>query len=156
MNIATIEASLPWGLHDAYLEGLDIDWSSATLTLRVRVMMSERQDLDQRAIITITGLAFCAIDAPQIDRSRGYEPTPDGGLWIDSGEGPANDQAKAKLPKTPDGCFLHWFFVQPWNRFIHVSGRNAALAWSEEAPVPSRTSKRALFAGDAIPDPDLP
>ena len=154
MNIATIEASLPWGLHDAYIEAVDIDWSRATLTLSVRVMMTERQDMDRRAKITVTGLVFCAIDAPEIDPKRRYEPTPEGGLWIDSGEGPANDEAKARLPKPPDGCFLHWFFVQNWNCFIHVSGRDAELSWTEEAPVASRTTKRALFAGDEVADPE--
>ncbi|HEX7602209.1 MAG TPA: hypothetical protein VF316_11415 [Polyangiaceae bacterium] len=153
MDIATIEASLPWGLHDAYLEAVRIDWSSATATLTVRVMMTERQDMDRRAEITVTGLVLCAIDPPQIDPRRGYEPTPERGLWIDSGEGPANDEAKARLPKLPDGCFLHWFFVQNWNRFIHISGKDAELRWIEEAPVAARSAKRALFAGDLIPDP---
>ena len=75
MNIATIEASLPWGLHDAYIEAVDIDWSRATLTLSVRVMMTERQDTDRRAKIIVTGLVFCAIDAPERWRSTGCEPS---------------------------------------------------------------------------------
>lgn len=34
--------SLPWGLHDAYLELLSIDWPCATAALTVRLMTSER------------------------------------------------------------------------------------------------------------------
>jgi hypothetical protein len=48
-------------------------------------------------------------------------------------------------------CFLHWIFVHPWNRFIHICGREAELVWLEDAAQPSR-GLRALFPGDAIPD----
>ena len=151
-TLSEIEASLPWGLHDAYLEALDIDWQNAKLTLTVRVMMTEHQDMDQRARITVTGLVFCAIDPPEIDPSRGYEPTPKMGLWIDADEGVANDEARRRLPATPDGCFLHWLFVHPWNRFIHICGRRADLEWIEPEPVASRAATRALFPGDPVPD----
>ena len=83
-----------------------------------------------RARITITGLVFCSIDPPEIDPTRGYEPTPDHGLWIDPGEGPANEDARSRLPEPPDGCFLDWFFVQQWNRFIHIGGRRSDPVWS--------------------------
>jgi hypothetical protein len=31
MTLSGIEDALPWGLHDAYLEALDIDWPNAKL-----------------------------------------------------------------------------------------------------------------------------
>jgi len=61
----------PWGLHDAYLEGIVLDWLGARLELEVRLMMSEHQDMDQRACVTVTGLVYCAIDPPEIDPTRG-------------------------------------------------------------------------------------
>jgi hypothetical protein len=155
MNLEELEATLPWGLHDAYLERLQIDWPEAKLVLDVRVMITEHQDMDQRALITITGLVFCSVDPPEIDLAHGYEPTPVGGLWIDSGVGPANEDSGGRLPRIPDGCFLNWLFVHQWNRFIHICGRNAYFAWLEPAPVPSRSATRALFPGEVVPDPGL-
>jgi hypothetical protein len=151
VNLSDIEASLPWGLHDAYLESLALHWPKATLAMTVRVMMTKHQDMDQRASILVTGLVFCSIDAPEIDPERGYEPTPIEGLWIDSGTGPATPEAASRLPNVPDGCFLHWFFVSQWNRFIHICGRHAELTWIEAAPVAARGDTRALFPGENVP-----
>ena len=152
MNISDIEASLPWGLHDARFEAIEIDWSGARLTLCARVMMSETQDLEQRAKLVVSGLVFCTIDPPEIDPTRGYEPTPASGLWVDTGGGAANADAKRRLPAVPEGCFLHWFFVHQWNSFIHICARNAELISVEAAPGPARAETRALFPGDKIPD----
>lgn len=55
MTFQDVEASLPWGLHDAYLEGFALDWTRAQLELTVRLMMSEQQDMDQRARVTVRG-----------------------------------------------------------------------------------------------------
>lgn len=148
---AEIEDTLPWGFHDAYLEGLAIDWLKKTVVLDLRVMMSEEQDLDQRARLIVSDLVFCSVQAPEIDPARRYEPTPEGGLWIDGGEGIGTPSVE--LPKTPEGCFLHWFFVQPWNRFIHVCARSAELQWVESEPQPSRASTRALHVGSVVADP---
>jgi hypothetical protein len=147
MSLAEVEASLPWGLHDAYLEGIEIDWLASTATLRVRVMMTRRQDQDQRAKITVNGLAFCAMDPPDPGRQNKGSAAA-GGLWLNAGEGPANDAARERLPAVPDGCFLHWLFVNQWNSFIHISGREAHLEWLEPHPVAARSSSRALFPGE--------
>jgi hypothetical protein len=92
----SLGVSLPWGFHDAYLERMDIDWANERLALTVRFMMSERQDMDQRALVTVERLVFCAIDPPEIDRARGYVPCPYSGLWIDAGAGAGNERAKAR------------------------------------------------------------
>ena len=144
--ISAIEATLPWGFHDAHLEGLDLDYPHAVLVLRMRVPISKPQDLDRRCTLRIRGLAFCAIDPPALGE---FELTPGDGLWIGSGEGAAGD-ALARLPAIPEGCFLHWFYVHSWNSFIHVCGRSAELTWTEDAPVPARGSSRARFPGDEV------
>lgn len=149
-SIADIEATLPWGLHDAYLEALEIDWPNAKLVMSVRVMITERQDMDRRMKLIVTGLVFCVIDPPRADARGGS--TAEGALWIDSGEGAANEEARATLPEVPAGCFLHWFFVHPWNSFVHVCGERAALEWTEVAPVPARAATRARFPGDEVAD----
>jgi hypothetical protein len=155
MNLRELTDDLPWGLHDAHLERLELDWPQAAASLTVRFAMSERQDLDRRGRIDLTGLVFCAIDPPEIAPDRSYVPTPKDGLWLNDGEGVAPG-AKGTYPSVPKGCFLHWFFVHQWNRFIHVCAREATLVWLDPAPVASRSATRALFPGDEIPDPDDP
>ena len=87
----------------------------------------------------------------EIDAGRRYSPSGDG-LWVGSGAGVANAQSKFHLPPTPEGCFVHWFFVQGWNSFIHLCGRDAELAWIETAPVRAREGARSLFPSDLAPD----
>jgi hypothetical protein len=96
--------------------------------------MSEDQGLWQRAKLLVSGLVFCAVQAPEIDAARHYAATPANGLRVDAGEGAGT--RLVELPNVPDGCFLHWFFVQSWNRFIHVCGRHAELVWLETTPQP--------------------
>ncbi len=151
MTLAELVAGLPWGLHDAYLEALSVDWPRATASLSVRLMVSERQDQERRARIDLKGLVFCSIEAPEIAPERGYEPTPSAGLWIDDGVGVAPG-ASVSLPAIPEGCFLHWLFVNDWNRFIHLCARDASLTWLSEAG-PATAATRALFPGEEIPDP---
>ena len=146
-TIADLEATLPWGLHDAHIESVDIDWPGARVTITLRVAFGEHQEEDRRAKITVDGLVFCAIEPPVIDPSKGYEPVPKAGLRIDVGEG-AVPRSKSALPSIPTSCFLAYFFVQDWNSFIHVSARDARLEWLEPQPVPSRSRTRALFPGD--------
>jgi hypothetical protein len=154
VNLAEIESTLPWGFHDAHVERIEIDWPRARLSLTLRLMMTERQEMDQRARVDVAGLIYCSIDAPMIDPKGGYyDPTPESGLWVDSGEGAPDSEARARLPATPAGCFLHWFFVQNWNRFIHVCARDAELVWLEPAPIAARSDSPALFPGDEVPDP---
>jgi hypothetical protein len=149
MTIAEIVAALPRGLHDALLETISIDWPSAILRLTVRVKVTERQDLDRRAEIEVTGLVWCALDPPDIDAARRSEPLPGGGLLIDAGEGAANDDAKRRLLEIPDGTFLHWLFVRDWNRFIHICGRWAAFRWLEPQPVRARVRDATTRSGAA-------
>src|SRR5687768_8751438 len=83
MTLRELEQSLPWGLHDAYLERLDVDYAHTMAGLVARVMMSETQDLDQRARIEIRGLIYLCIEPPE---APAIEQGPDTteGLWLDS------------------------------------------------------------------------
>jgi hypothetical protein len=47
MTLDALVASLPWGLHDAYLEALSIDWPRASGSLSLRLMISEGQDQEK-------------------------------------------------------------------------------------------------------------
>lgn len=153
MTLDELMEPLPWGLHDAYLEALTIDWVERELRLTVRLQMTEHQDMDQRAVITISGLVFCTVEPPdmrpeekEIDRA---------GYAIDLLRHPFPYGSRT-LPAVPEGCFLNCIYDNEqrgrvWPGPIHFCGRNASLEWLEPAPVPARHTRRALFPGDTPP-----
>jgi hypothetical protein len=59
-------------------------------------------------------------------------------------------EPRLHLPEVPGDCFLRWLFVNQWNSFIHISGREAHLEWLEPHPVAARSASRALFPGEEI------
>jgi hypothetical protein len=148
-TLSELEDTLPWGLHDAYIERIEIDWIGRRAVLGVRAMISERQDMDQRAKVILDGLVYCSIDPPEIDPARGYEATPADGLWVNSASGLASTTATGH-PAPPAGHFVHYFFVHNWNRSIHVCAESARLKWIEPTPVPARAGTRALYPGDQV------
>ena len=149
-TLAELAHQLPWGFHAAHLEGLTIDWLGSTLKLVVRFPMSQRQDVERRAEVTVSGLFFCSI-APPEPGTDGFADVPSEGLWIDGAEGIA--KGATGIPPIPSGVFLHHFYVSNWNyRPIHIAGRDASLKWLGEES--SRMgSGGALFPGDEVPDP---
>src|SRR4051794_40733608 len=108
MTFDEIERQLPWGLHDADLDRLEIDWMTARAVLDIRVKMTKKQDIDRPGRLTVSGLVFCSVDPPVIDPVRGCEVRPSTGLSIDTGEGAGDAEAGASLPIQPDGTFLQW------------------------------------------------
>src|ERR1043165_9058479 len=112
MTFDEIERQLPWGLHDADLERIEIDWHLQRVRLDVRVKVTKRQDVERLGRVTVTGLVFCSVDPPVIDPARGYEALPEGGLSIDTGVGAGDQEAGASLPKPPREAFLQWIFVR--------------------------------------------
>lgn len=149
-TLAELEEQLPWGFHDAYLEGLTIDWLGQTLTLVMRFPMTKNQDVERRAQVIVSGLFFCSIEPPSLGDSD-YKFIPNEGLWIDGKEGPS--ERATGLPSIPASVFLHHIWVRSWNfRTIHIAGRDARLVWlGDEAP--RKGPGGALFPGDEIPEP---
>jgi hypothetical protein len=144
-TLADLERQLPWGFHDAYVEALTIDWLGQTLTLTMRFPMTERQDIERRAQVTVSGLFFCSIEPLSLGDSD-YDHIPSEGLWIDAKEGPA--EKVAGLPPLPPGIFLHHFWVRSWNyRTIHIAGRDARLEWLGEATSRKNRAERTAQRG---------
>jgi hypothetical protein len=143
---------LPWGLHDACIERVAIDWMSSPLVIEARVKVDERQTTERRLQITVLDLIYCAMEAPEIDPARGYRPVPPGGLWIDSGA-VKDPHPRELLPATPEGAFLQRFFVHDWNRSIVICARDARLKWLDVAPAPTLVASGFALPGDEIPDP---
>lgn len=149
-TLAELERQLPWGFHDAFVEGLTIDWLVQTLTLTMRFPMTQRQEIERRARVTVSGLFFCSIEPLSLGDSD-YDHTRSEGLWVDAKEGPAENAAG--LPALPADVFLHHFWVRNWNyRTIHIAGRDAGLEWLGDAG-PRKGPGGAFFPGDEIPKP---
>ncbi len=118
---------LPWGLHDAHLEALHVDYAKARLELTLRLGMGE--ETYRRATLRVEGLVYCAIDPPACPGEAALS------VWISDGPGIA-PSAASRIPPAPEGCFVHWLFAHEWNAFLHLCGKNATLTWLEAAPVP--------------------
>jgi hypothetical protein len=136
---------LPWGFHDAMLRAMHVDWLKGSLTIELRVKVSERQDLDRGGRITVTGLEWLVVDPPS-NPLADYDPALVGGYDIDSRPGAAREG----VPETSSGTFVHHFFVVERNSFIHLCARDASFEWTDAAPAPCGGT--ALFPGDDIPD----
>jgi hypothetical protein len=148
MRLDEIERQLPWGFHDAYVERMDIEWTAARLRMYMRVMMSERQDLDQRAVVTMDGLVYCSMEPPELKGTAAAAEARDG-LWVQPDE-IDEEKRPAGLPPTPRGAFLHRFYVTSWNAFFYICAREATFTWLEGKPEKARAGTRALFAGDVV------
>jgi hypothetical protein len=147
MTLDELEDTLPWGLHDAYVERMTIDWTRAQLTLDVRVMIGEHQETDRRARIVVSGLDYFAMEPPRTQT----RPREGEGIWVLAQ--PVSTDGDGH-PPLADGCFRHRFYVNEFNSRFDVVGRTAALEWLESEPQPARASGRAYHPGEEIPDPE--
>jgi hypothetical protein len=125
-----LREDLPWGLHDATLQSMHIEWLHHRLTLHLRVKVSDRQDLDRGARVTVSGLQWVVVDPVGPGALEHFDPALVGGYTIDSRPGVAREG----LPAVPDSAFAHYFFVVERNAFIHLCARDAAFEWTDAAP----------------------
>ena len=129
MTLDELWRSLPNGLHDAELEGVQVDYArhEAALDVNVDVGACETQaghheETYRPARIVFSGIQFIAIDPPDVD--DGYQ----GISLVDAGIGQPRT-VPCKLPPLPGDCFLCWFFVVRWNSFIRIAARSVAIEW---------------------------
>ena len=152
MTLDDIEGELPWGLHDADLVRLEVDWRHRQLTLDARVKMDQHQTLDQLVRIKLSGLYYFTMSPPDVSNPSG---PPDAGAlpWIDARPGFIRDEDAKAHPPTPEGSFVHYIYFRDDNSVLHVCARDAELTWLEKEPVSCSDEPQALFPGDEIPDP---
>jgi len=131
MTLNELEALLPNGLHDAYLKRLSVDYAARTAVLELDISLSYPEGATQEeregyapGAITVSGLRFCIVEAPE------YEGAEEGAVSIDAGPSTPEVIQKYgwKLPPVPPDCFRHWLYVSSWNTFIHLAGREARLS----------------------------
>lgn len=153
-TLEAIEEKLPWGLHDALLVQLGVDWAHGTAKMDLRIAMSEAQDQDRMGQLLFTDLLFCAVEAPELDKARGYGARSTDGVQVDCGAGVGHESCRDRLPSIPAGFLLYWFYVREWNRFIHICARAVQFAWLEDTIATRTVGRRVLFVGEEIRDLD--
>jgi hypothetical protein len=132
MKLEEIEGSLPNGFHDALLQGVKIDYVKREAIFDFSVWVGDITSKDEKlreahrkGRLRLSNLLFCIIEAP--DPKYPFSNLPH--LMINAG--PARDlKASQQLPHpVPEEAFVHWFFVNEWNSFIHVAATDAAFEW---------------------------
>lgn len=93
MTLEELMRDLPWGLHDAHLVRMTVDYDARTVSVDVRLQISERQATDQLARLLFTGLeSFAALptkDPPERENDL---------AWIDQlHEGPELEALRTRL-----------------------------------------------------------
>jgi hypothetical protein len=130
MTLAELEKSLPNGLHDAELVGIQLDYSAQKAVLNVNIDVVDPDEGASRDVpykaaqVLFFGVQFVAIDAPAGEDSYSRVST------IDTGSGQPST-APCTLPPICKDCFLCWIFVTEWNSFIRISARSVALEWAD-------------------------
>ena len=154
MTFDELDDSLPNGLHDAELLGLDVDWVQRKAAFRFVLWVAADVD-DPRgaevyrpissgtgwagpdgrpATVTFTGVHFLTIDPPQTAYAA---PRQDRGLRIDAASGDPPDAAPP--PTLPPETFRLWMFVSDWNAFIRLAARDVQLDWTGDEVYRERT-----------------
>lgn len=132
MTLDELERSLPNGLHDAELVGLEVDYPARKAVLNVNVDIGDSDDAPspsaqnyRAARIQFSGIQFVVIDPPTAENSYFRLSL------IDTGSGEPLT-SPCTLPPIREDCDLCWIFVTEWNSFIRISARDVDLEWLDD------------------------
>ena len=131
-TLLEIDRGLPNGFHDSRVRTCSLDFVARTATFEVDVWVGDLEaathdgrELFRTALLAVSGLAFCQIDAP--DPTYPYQDAAP--IRVDLSEA---DQTVPAIRALPSGVFAGRFYVSSWNAFIHVAGRDAQVSWADE------------------------
>lgn len=129
MTLDELERTLPNGLHDAELIGVQINLAERMAVLEVNVDVSNSADsyteLETRyrlGRLLFSRLQYIVVEPPRA-------PSDVTVSLVSTG----TDQprtAPTELPALADGSFQCWFFLVQWNSFIHIAARSVTLEWT--------------------------
>jgi hypothetical protein len=140
MTLAELDNSLPCGFHDAGLKSVTIDYEQRTVSLKFSLKVGnpegpcKHRDDCRDAQVEITGMIFWIVDPP--DRREEFGSA--GEVWIgDSCETRSIPQFTRHLSgitgAVPSDAFVHSFFANDWNSYIHVAARGCSMRWLGDA-----------------------
>jgi hypothetical protein len=146
VTLTELMQTLPWGLHDAYLVKISIDYEAHTVDVDVRLKMDGRQKLDRLARLHFVGMDYFAGLPP--DKPHDQD---DALPWIDQLDEASREFAelRARHPVVPEGCFFGAFYTrESWQYFI-ICARDVTLTWleAESVPVALRSGRRTPKGG---------
>jgi hypothetical protein len=129
MNLDTLEAELPNGLHDARLRTYSSDPAERKAEFVLDVWLGDlhstatsERERRRAARLELLGLAYLVID----DLDPRYPVTTGAPVQIDSCAADDNEELARQVP---EGGFAGRFFVTEWNAFIHFAAVEARLSW---------------------------
>jgi hypothetical protein len=129
VNLDTLEAELPNGLHDARLRSYSSDPVERRAEFVLDVWLgdlhsSAASDRERRraARLELLGVAYLVVD----DLDPRYPVTTGAPVQIDSCAADDNTELANQVPA---GGFAGRFFVTEWNAFIHFAAVEARLSW---------------------------
>ena len=128
MNLDTLEADLPNGLHDARLRSYSSDPVERKAEFVLDVWLGDlhstatsERERRRAARLELLGLVYLLVD--NLDPRYPVTGAP---VQIDSC---AADDNKELASQVPEGGFAGRFFITEWNAFIHFAAVEARLSW---------------------------
>jgi len=133
MTLEEMEETLPNRFHDSEIRAILVDCAQRTATLERSVVGDldappEKREVYKEATLVVSGVLLSVLEPPQPD----YPFSEARGLRVDSCD-VSRSLDRALIAKLPTNSFFRSFFVNQWNAFIHIAGRNAEIAWREQA-----------------------
>ena len=134
LTFHALEKTLPNGLHDAELLGVEIDYANNTAALDLLVDFSippQGNDATPPAeqarlgCLLFSGVQFVVIDPPGVG-ADGFAPS-----RIDAGSGVPIGPA-VPLPVVQSPGFLVWIFVDRLNAFIRIAASDVSIGWRHD------------------------
>jgi hypothetical protein len=133
-TLSDIEAQLPNGFHDMYLEQLSVDFERRVAVFDLELWVGEvssknheAREATRRGQLVLEGLQYCVLDPP--DPASPY--TEATAAWVVDICEP--DPALTGPRPLPPDAFAARFIVNQWNAFIHVAATHAGLRWTDGA-----------------------
>lgn len=142
MTLDDIDASLPNGFHDAYVERVEVDYPGAIAKIRLQLHVGTSDDPPGKcearrlAELRLAGLVYWVAEPPHpayLGSGMADKLVIDVGPLANFRE----EGRQALPPSAPTDAFENWIFVRNWNAFIYLAAREAALEWCGPSIVPA-------------------
>jgi len=135
-TLREIQESLPNGFHDALLDEVTVSLVSNSVTMALQVWVGDlnskardEREAYKKAIVRLNGIVYFILDPP----GENQEFSNFSAARIDGGEAISESAILSPKPLCilPEGAFAYWFYVEPWNSFIHVAALSASIEWAD-------------------------
>ncbi len=127
MTLSELDATLPNGLHDAYLTGLSVCFEERTASLKMNLLVSGEGETARFAAaeIRLSGLLALVVDGPE--QLWDFH----GPLGVCSFETSEHQYpGLSRFPKDVQRLFHSLYVEDPWNSFIHIATTSAEVIWA--------------------------